>query len=150
MGAVAASREIHDTILAASETPIELFHGYTMTGHPIACAAGMATLEVFREQRLFERCAELAPYWEEALHSLKDARHVIDIRNLGLIGGIELQPRPGKPTERALEAFRTCFDRGLLIRVTGDIIALSPPLIIEKVQIDQIVDTIRDVLQALN
>jgi len=149
MGAVAASREVHDTILAASETPIELFHGYTMTGHPLACAAGLATLEVFKEQRLFERAADLAPYWESALHSLRDARHVIDIRNLGLIGGIELEPRPAKPTARALEAFRACFDRGLLIRVTGDIIALSPPLIVEKAQIDQMVDTIRGVLQGL-
>ncbi len=150
MGAVAASREIHDTIIAAADAPIEFFHGYTMSGHPLACAAGLATLEVFREQRLFERAAELAPYWETALHSLRDAHHVIDIRNLGLIGGIELEPRAGKPTQRALEAFRTCFDKGLLIRVTGDIIALSPPLIIEKAQIDQIVDTIRGVLQALD
>ncbi len=150
MGAVAASREIHDTILAAADAPIEFFHGYTMSGHPLACAAGIATLEVFRDQRLFERAAELAPYWETALHSLRDARHVIDIRNLGLIGGIELEPRTGKPTQRALETFRTCFDKGLLIRVTGDIIALSPPLIIEKAQIDQIVDTLRSVLQALD
>ena len=150
MGAVAASREIYDTMLAASETPIELFHGYTMTGHPLACAAGLATLEVFKEQRLFERAAELAPYWEDALHSLRDARHVIDVRNLGLIGGIELEPRPGKPTARALEAFRACFDKGLLIRVTGDIIAMSPPLIVETSHIDQMVDTIRSVLQALD
>jgi beta-alanine--pyruvate transaminase len=149
MGAVAASREIYDTMLAASETPIELFHGYTMTGHPLACAAGLATLEVFKEQRLFERAAEMAPYWEDALHSLRDARHVIDVRNLGLIGGIELEPRPGKPTARALEAFRACFDKGLLIRVTGDIIAMSPPLIVETSHIDQMVDTIRSALSEL-
>jgi beta-alanine--pyruvate transaminase len=149
MGAVAASREIHDTILAASDTPIELFHGYTMSGHPLACAAGLATLEVFREQNLFERAAQLAPYWENALHSLRDANHVIDIRNLGIIGGIELEPRPGKPTQRALETFRACFERGILIRVTADIIALSPPLIIEKAQIDQIVDTLRGVLKEI-
>jgi beta-alanine--pyruvate transaminase len=149
MGAVAASREIYDTMLAASETPIDLFHGYTMTGHPLACAAGLATLEVFKEQRLFERANEMAPYWENALHSLRDARHVIDVRNLGLIGGIELAPRAGKPTARALEAFRACFDKGLLIRVTGDIIAMSPPLIVETSHIDQMVDTIRGVLQTL-
>ncbi len=149
MGAVAASREIHDAMLAASETPIELFHGYTMTAHPLACAAGLATLDTFEELDLFRRCRDMAPYWEEALHSLRGAKHVIDIRNLGLIGGIELEPRPGKPTERALQAFRACFDKGLLIRVTGDIIALSPPLIIEKAQVDQIVDTIRGVLQTL-
>ena len=150
MGAVAASREIHDTIIAASDTPIEFFHGYTMSGHPLACAAGLATLEVFREQRLFERAAELAPYWEEAIHSLRDARHVIDIRNLGLIGGIELEPRAGKPTQRALEVFRACFEKGVLIRVTGDIIALSPPLIIDKPQIDLIMDTIRGALQQVD
>jgi beta-alanine--pyruvate transaminase len=149
MGAVAASREIYDTMLAASETPIELFHGYTMTGHPLACAAGLATLEVFKEQRLFERAAELGHYWEDALHSLRDARHVIDVRNLGLIGGIELEPRPGKPTARALEAFRACFDKGVLIRVTGDIIAMSPPLIVETSHIDQMVDTIRSALSEL-
>jgi len=150
MGAVAVTREIHDTIVNNSDTPIELFHGYTMTGHPLACAAGLATLEVYREQALFERAAQLAPYWEDALHSLKSARHVVDIRNLGLLGGIELEPRPGKPTQRALETFRTCFEKGVLIRVTGDIIALSPPLIIEKPQIDQIIETIRGVLEALD
>lgn len=146
MGAVAASREIYDTVIAASDTPIELFHGYTTSGHPLACAAGLATLDTFREENLFGRAAELAPYWEDALHSLRDARHVIDIRNLGLIGGIELEPRRNAPTQRALECYRTCFDNGLLIRVTGDIIALSPPLIIEKSHIEQIVDTLRNAL----
>ncbi|MDP3739285.1 MAG: aspartate aminotransferase family protein [Hyphomonadaceae bacterium] len=149
MGAVAASREIYDTILEASDTPIELFHGYTTSGHPLACAAGLATLDTFREEGLFERAATLAPYWETALHSFRDARHVIDIRNLGLIGGVELEPRSGAPTERALEIYRACFDRGLLIRVTGDIIALSPPLIVEKSQIDQIVDTLRSALNGI-
>src|SRR5262249_47401768 len=146
MGAVAARREIYDTILEASDTPIEFFHGYTSSGHPLACAAGIATLETFAEEKLFERAGSLAPYWEDALHSLKGARHVIDIRNLGLIGGVELSPRAGAPTARALEVFKACFDAGVLVRVTGDIIALSPPLIIEKAQIDQIVDTIRTAL----
>jgi beta-alanine--pyruvate transaminase len=149
MGAVAASREVYDTILANSETPIELFHGYTTSGHPLACAAGLATLDVYREEGLFERAAELSPYWEEAMHSLRDAPHVIDIRNLGLIGGIELEPRPGATTQRALEAFRKCFDAGVLIRVTGDILAFSPPLIIEKNQIDQITDTVRAALNEI-
>jgi beta-alanine--pyruvate transaminase len=149
MGAVAASREIYDTILGNSETPIELFHGYTTSGHPLACAAGLATLDTFQEEGLFERAAGLAPYWEDALHSLRGAHHVIDVRNLGLIGGIELEPRRGAPTQRALEAYRACFDAGVLIRVTGDIIALSPPLIIEKSQIDQIVETVRGALQRI-
>ena len=142
MGAVAARREIYDTVLAASDTPIEFFHGYTSSGHPLACAAGIASLDTYREEGLFERAAEIAPYWEDALHSLRSGPHVIDIRNLGLIGGIELEPRPGAPTARALEVHRACFDAGVLIRTTGDIIALSPPLIIEKTQIDRIVDTI--------
>lgn len=150
MGAVACSRTIYDTILASSDTPIELFHGYTTSGHPLACAAGIATLNVYRDEGLFERAASLAPYWEEAMHSLRDAPHVIDIRNLGLIGGIELEPRPGAATHRALEAFRKCFDAGVLIRVTGDIIAFSPPLIIEKSQIDQIADTLRAALQQID
>jgi beta-alanine--pyruvate transaminase len=146
MGAVAASREIYDTILASADTPIELFHGYTTSGHPLACAAGLATLDIYRDEALFERARDLSPYWEDAMHSLRDAPHVIDIRNLGLIGGVELEPRPGAPTQRALEAFKLCFDAGVLIRVTGDIIAFSPPLIIEKNQIDLIVDTLRAAL----
>jgi beta-alanine--pyruvate transaminase len=150
MGAVACSREIYDTILANADTPIELFHGYTTSGHPLACAAGIATLDVYRDERLFERAAELAPYWEDAMHGLRDAPHVIDIRNLGLIGGIELEPRPGAPTARALEVFRKCFDAGVLVRVTGDIIAFSPPLIIERAQIDQIADTVRTALMSIS
>ena len=136
--------------MASSDTPIELFHGYTTSGHPLACAAGLATLDTFKEEGLFERAAALAPYWEEAMHALRDAPHVIDIRNLGLIGGIELEPRPGAPTQRALEAFRACFDKGVLIRVTGDILAFSPPLIIEKSQIDQIVGTVRGALKEIS
>jgi beta-alanine--pyruvate transaminase len=91
----------------------------------------------------------MEPYWRAAVHSLKDARHVIDIRDFGLIAGIELEPRPGAPTARAMAAFETAFDKGLLIRVTGDIIALSPPLIIEKAQVDQVVETIRAVLSGV-
>ena len=147
MGAVACSTRLYDTFLQTSETPIELFHGYTYSGHPLACAAGLAALDVYAEDGLFTRAAELAPYWQDAVHSLRDAPHVIDIRNLGLIGGIELEPRPGAATARAIEVFDRCYDKGVLIRVTGDIIALSPPLIIDKAQIDQIVTTIREALK---
>ncbi|MDE3115240.1 MAG: aminotransferase class III-fold pyridoxal phosphate-dependent enzyme, partial [Pseudomonadota bacterium] len=150
MGAVAVDRKIHDTMMECADAPIELFHGYTYSGHPLACAAGLATLDTYKEEKLFEHAAALAPYWQEAMHSLRDARHVIDIRNLGLIVGIELEPRPGKPTERALEAFETAFDMGLLVRVTGDIIALSPPLIVEKQQIDRMVEMLRDVLAGID
>ena len=149
MGGVAVDRRIYDTLLDGADTPIELFHGYTYSGHPLACAAGIATLDVFAEEGLFARAASLSGYWQDAMHSLKDARHVIDVRNLGLIAGIELEPRPGKPTERALAAYETCFDKGLLIQVTGDIIALSPPLIVERDQIDRMVAMIREALSKI-
>jgi beta-alanine--pyruvate transaminase len=145
-GAVAASTKIYDTMLDGADAPIELFHGYTYSAHPLACAAGLATLETYQEDDLFTRAASMEAYWQEAMHSLADARHVIDIRNLGLVAGIELAPRDGAPTARALETFETCFDEGLLIRVTGDIIALSPPLILEKPHIDRMVETLRKVL----
>ncbi|MDG2529196.1 aspartate aminotransferase family protein [Caulobacter endophyticus] len=148
-GAVAASTAIYETMLDGADAPIELFHGYTYSGHPLACAAGLATLEIYRSEGLFERALANEPYWRAAVHSLRDARHVIDIRDFGLIAGIELSPRPGAPTARAMEAFEAAIDQGLLIRVTGDIIALSPPLIIEQGQIDQIVETIRKVLAAV-
>lgn len=146
MGAVFAREGVYRAIVDGAGPGIELFHGYTYSGHPIAAAAGIATLDTYRDDGLFERAATLAPVWEEALHSLADAPHVIDIRTLGLIAGIELAPRAGAPTARAMEAFHTAFDRGLLIRVTGDIIALSPPLIITEAEIDQIVTTLRGVL----
>jgi beta-alanine--pyruvate transaminase len=126
---------------------IELFHGYTYSGHPLACAAGNAALDIYREEGLFSRAKELAPYWEDALHGLRGLPHVMDIRNIGLVGAIELEPVPGRPTERAVNAFRQAFDKGLLIRTTADTIALSPPLIVEKAQIDQIAETLRAILK---
>ena len=150
MGAVIVKKEIHDAFMGAPENTIELFHGYTYSGNPIASAAALATLETYKEDGLFERGAALAPYWEEALHSLKGKRHVIDVRNLGLIGGIELEPIPGKPTKRAFAAFLAAYEKGVLIRTTGDIIALSPPLIIEEHQIDHLVETIGDILETLD
>jgi beta-alanine--pyruvate transaminase len=133
----------------ATESGIEFFHGYTYSGHPLACAAGLATLEVYRQENLFRRTAELAPVWEDAVHSLKGLPHVIDIRNLGLVAGIELEPRPGKVGARGYDALVEAFRSGLLIRVTGDIIALSPPLIIERAQIEQMVDLLGGVLRKL-
>jgi beta-alanine--pyruvate transaminase len=147
MGAVLVRDEIYDQFMKGPEG-IELFHGYTYSGHPLACAAGNAALEIYEEEGLFRRAAELAPYWENALHQLRGLPHVIDIRNLGLVGAIELEPIPGSPTKRAVDAFRASFDKGVLIRTTGDTIALSPPLIVEKGQIDQIADTLRSVLKA--
>lgn len=149
MGAVIVKNEIHDAFMTGPEEMIEFFHGYTYSGNPIAAAAGLATLETYKQEGLFERAAELAPYWEDALHSLRDAQYVIDVRNIGLIGAIELEPMAGKPTKRAFSAFNKAFDKGLLIRTTGDIIALSPPLIVSKGQIDEIVDTIRETLSEI-
>lgn len=132
MGAVFAARKVYDGLMTGPENAIELFHGYTYSGHPVASAAGLATLEIYAEEGLLTRGAGLADYWQEALHSLKGAPNVIDIRNLGLVGAVELASRKDAPGARAYDIFVECFKKGLLIRVTGDVIALSPPLIIEK------------------
>jgi beta-alanine--pyruvate transaminase len=150
MGAVAVRREVHDTVVDSAAPGIELFHGYTYSGHPLASAAACATLDLYAAEGLLEKAIELEDYWADAIHSLKGARHVIDCRNIGLIGGIELEPRPGAPTKRAMEAFHRAFDTGLLIRVTGDIIALSPPLILEKHHIDEIAGRIGEVLATID
>ena len=148
MGAVVVRKNIYETIVdAAPEHAIELFHGYTYTGHPLASAAALASLDVFKEEGLFERAAELAPYFENAVHSLRGLPHVIDVRNIGLVSGIELEPRTGAPVTRAFEVFQRCLEKGILIRTTGDIIALSPPLIISRNQIDELIGTLGDVLQ---
>ena len=146
MGAVFASRKVHDALMQGPESQIKLFHGYTYSGHPAACAAGLATLSIYREEGLLTRASEIETYWHNAVHSLKGLPNVTDIRTIGLIAGIELDSRAGAPGSRAYDAFVDCFERGLLIRVTGDIIALSPPLIIETSQIDAIVETLADAL----
>ncbi len=145
MGAVAVRQGLYDRFLEASADGIELPHGYTYSGHPVAAAAALATLDIYREEALFERADAISPAFEQAVHGLRDARHVIDIRNLGLVAGIELAPGT-KPGARGMTVLQHCFEAGLLVRVTGDTIALSPPLIIEESQIDQIVQTLRDVL----
>ncbi|RWP86150.1 MAG: aspartate aminotransferase family protein [Mesorhizobium sp.] len=150
MGAVFVKKEIHDAFMTGPEHMIEFFHGYTYSGNPIACAAALGTLDTYKEEGLLTRGEELAPYWEDALHSLKDEPNVIDIRNIGLIGAIELAPIAGQPTTRAFSAFVKAFERGALIRTTGDIIALSPPLIITKGQINELIDHVREVLRAID
>lgn len=149
MGAVFARQGIYDAFMQGTEGAIEFFHGYTYSGHPVACAAGLATLEVYRQEGLFQRAQDLSGYWQDAVHSLKGLPHVIDTRNLGLVAGIELESIAGKPTARAFECFLRCYQRGLLIRTTGDIIALSPPLIIEKHHIDEMFGLLADVLKEL-
>ncbi|KPL55837.1 aspartate aminotransferase family protein [Prosthecomicrobium hirschii] len=147
MGGVFVKSKIHDAFMNGPEHLIEFFHGYTYSGNPIACAAGLGTLETYKEDGLLTRGAELAPYWEDALQSLKGLPHVIDVRNIGLIGAIELESIPGEPTKRAFSCFLDAFERGILIRTTGDIIALSPPLIISKAEIDQLIGTLAQVLK---
>jgi beta-alanine--pyruvate transaminase len=147
MGAVIARKAIYDTFMTGPEHAIELFHGYTYSGHPLACAAGLAALEVYAEEGLFEKTRALSPYWEERLHGLKGLPHVIDIRNLGLIGAIELEPVAGSPAKRAFDVFLRAYEQGLLIRTTGDIIALSPPLTIGKREIDAIFGLLAQVLK---
>jgi len=147
MGAVAVRRDVHDTVVnAGAPNGIELLHGYTYSGHPLACAAAIATLDLYQRDNLFGRAAELAPKFESAVHGLRGAPHVKDIRNLGLVAGVELESRPGPPGARAYEAFLKCLERGVLVRYTGDILAFSPPLIISEAEIDQLFDTVRQVL----
>lgn len=146
MGAVFVTAEIHDAFMTGPEHMIEFFHGYTYSGNPIASAAALGTLDTYKEEGLLTRAAEIAPYWEQKLHSLRDCPNVVDIRNLGLIGAIELKPIDGEPTKRAFNAFLNAYNDGLLIRTTGDIIALSPPLIITHAQIDELFDKLRKVL----
>ncbi len=148
MGAVLISEQIYETFMKGPEG-MELLHGYTYSGHPMACAAGIATLDVYAEEGLLTRAAELAKYWEEKLWTLQSAKHVMDLRVIGLMAGIELRSREGGPGKRAFEAFTKAFDKGVLIRVTGDTIAVSPPLIVQKEQIDQIVGTIDEVLNTV-
>jgi beta-alanine--pyruvate transaminase len=147
MGAVAARGEIYDAFMHGPDNAIELFHGYTYSAHPVACAAGIATQQIYQRDGLFTRAADMAEYWADAVHSLKGLPHVIDLRNLGLIGAVELESIPGKPGARAFDAFVRAFEKGILIRTTGDIIALSPPLIIEKQHVDELFGKLAEVLR---
>ncbi|WP_298636151.1 aspartate aminotransferase family protein [uncultured Umboniibacter sp.] len=150
MGAVFVRKDINETFLAAGNGAIELFHGYTYSAHPVACAAAIATLDVYKEDDLFARAKSLHHYFEDAVHSLKGHNNVIDIRNYGLVGAVELQPREGKPGARAYEVFKKVYETGALVRQTGDIIAISPPLIIEKEQIDRIINLLGDAINAVD
>jgi beta-alanine--pyruvate transaminase len=147
MGAVFASRKIYGALMQGSDSQIELFHGYTYSGHPVACAAGIANLDIFREEQLFTRAATVADQWQEAMHGLRGLPHVEDIRTIGLIAGIEVASRPDRAGSRGFDLFVDCFEKGLLIRVTGDIVALSPPLIIESSHIDNIFSVLGEALR---
>jgi beta-alanine--pyruvate transaminase len=147
MGAVFAKQHIHDAFMNGPEHLIEFFHGYTYSAHPLACAAALGTLDTYADEGLLTRAAKMAGAFESALHSLRGAPNVVDIRNIGLVGGVELAPVEGSPGKRAFDVFLDCWERGVLIRTTGDTIALSPPLIIEQAHIEQIVGTIADALK---
>jgi len=148
MGAVFVREDMYEAFMKGPEG-IELFHGYTYSGHPLACAAGIATLETYEEEGLLERAGSLEKYWEDALHSLKGTARVIDVRNCGLMGAVELEARPSAPGSRGYAALVKCFEAGVLIRYTADTLAFSPPLIVEKAQIDRIFETVRKVIPAL-
>ncbi len=149
MGAVAVRGGVHQTLMdaATSDTAIELAHGYTYSGHPLSCAAALAAQDIYRDEGLFARAGETAPYWEQAVHSLKDLPHVIDIRNMGLMAGIEIEPIADRPGARAFDIYLRAFEQGLLIRTTGDIIALSPPLIVERHEIDRMMELLTSLLK---
>jgi beta-alanine--pyruvate transaminase len=147
MGAVIAKQHIYDAFMNGPEHLIEFFHGYTYSAHPLACAAGLATLETYADEGLLTRAQEMGKYFEDAVHSMKGLPNVIDCRNFGLVGGVELTPLPGEPAKRAFNVFLECWQQGVLVRTTGDIVALSPPLIIEKQHIDRVVDVLGKAIQ---
>ena len=149
MGAVFATRAVHDAFMQGPESAIELFHGYTYSGHPAACAAGLATLDIYRREGLLTRVASIAQGWEDAAHGLRGKPHVIDIRNIGLMAAIELQPRPDAPGARGYEVLNRALAAGLLVRTTGDVIALSPPLIITEAEIARLFEVLGGVLEAV-
>ncbi len=147
MGAVLVQTKVHDAFMSGTEAAIEFSHGYTYSGHPLASAACIATLDTHLDEGLLTRAAELAPYWEDAVHSLKGLPHVVDIRNIGLIGAIELEPIAGEPGRRAHRRFLEAFRLGLLVRAAGDTIALAPPLIIGRDEINEMIDVLARALK---
>ena len=148
MGAVFVRKHIYDAFMHGPQNVIELFHGYTYSAHPVACAAALATQDIYQREGLLTRGASLAKPWEDAVHSLRGLPHVIDVRNVGFVAGIELEPRSGAPGARAYEIFLKAYEKGILIRTTGDVIALSPPLIIEPAQVDQLIGTLAEIIRA--
>lgn len=148
MGATAVTAAVHDAVVEGAAAGIELFHGYTYSGHPLACAAALATLETYAEEGLFQRSAQLSGHWEAAVHSLAGEPNVIDVRNIGLMGAVELAPRADGAGLRGPAVFQHCFDNGLLVRASGDTIAMSPPLIVSENQIDEAIEGLRAALRA--
>ncbi|QCI64011.1 aspartate aminotransferase family protein [Phreatobacter stygius] len=149
MGGVIASTKVYDAFMTGPDEAVELMHGYTYSGHPLACAAGLAAIDVYEELDLFARTARIAGYWEAQAHSLQGEPHIVDIRNIGLLAAIEIAPKPGEPGSRSAAAGNLCYEAGVLVRTAGDALVLSPPLIITEAEIDRIFDTIRQAVRAL-
>jgi beta-alanine--pyruvate transaminase len=149
MGAVFVQRAIHDAFMQGPPEAIDFFHGYTYSGHPVACAAALATLDIYRREGLLTRAKGLEATWADAIHGLRDIKTVVDIRNIGLMGAIELAPRDGAPGARGYATLTGAFERGLMVRATGDTIALSPPLIVTEDQIAELFATLRGVLEGV-
>ena len=150
MGATVVQDHIYESMLDNADAPIELFHGYTYSGHPVACAAALASLDIYKEEGLFERAVESAKYMQEAAHSLKGTKNVIDIRNMGLIAAVEIQAKDGAIGSRGFETMKKAWDLGVMIRANGDTIAFSPPLIVENSQIDQMFDVTKKAIESIN
>jgi beta-alanine--pyruvate transaminase len=150
LGAVVAKKELYDAFMATGgpEYMVELAHGYTYSAHPIACAAGVAALDLLVQEKAVERVATLAPYFENAVHSLKGAKHVTDIRNFGLAAGLTIAALPGEPAKRPFDIAMKCLASGVYVRYGGDTIQLAPPFIIEKPEIDRLVSVLGDALNA--
>jgi len=144
MGAVLVADHLFDAFMKGPESVIEFFHGYTYSGHPVACAAALATQQIYQQENLFQKAIDLEPYWQEALFSLRDLPNVIDIRTVGLVAGIQFAAHADGVGKRGYEVFRECFEKGLLVRASGDTIALSPALIVEKAEIDQMMELLAD------
>jgi beta-alanine--pyruvate transaminase len=148
MGATIVRSHVYEAVVGAGTGGPELPHGYTYSGHPVACAAALATLDIYRDEGLFQRAAEIAPYFEQAVHSLKGLPHIVDIRNCGLLAGVEFEAVPGKPGFHAQRVHHACFDKGVLVRGVGDTLVVSPPLIIERSEIDRLWGTVAECLSA--
>jgi len=150
LGAVVAKKEIYETFMAAGgpEYMLEFAHGYTYSAHPVACAAGIAALDLLVQDKAVERVKELAPYFENLVHGLKGAKHVTDIRNYGLACGLTIEAVPGEPAKRPYEIAMKCFAKGVYVRYGGDTIQLAPPFISEKAELDRLVSVLADALAA--
>ncbi len=144
MGAVFVADRLYDAFMQGPESVIEFFHGYTYSGHPVACAAALATQQIYQQENLFQKAIDLEPYWQEALFSLRDLPNVIDIRTVGLVAGVQFDAHADGVGKRGYEVFRECFENGLLVRASGDTIALSPALIVEKAEIDRMMELLAD------